>query len=236
MIPVNETNAADAAKSVKNGRCGDEPTAATVRRSAGIGQLAAAMAKAQAELRNPPKDSVNPHFKSRYADLATVRDVVMPVLAKHGLAVVQMPCDLGDHPALMTLLTHASGEWLESTMRTRPTKNDPQGMGSAITYARRYSLQSLAGVAADDDDDGAAGSRPVAHNAPTAHHTANPALRAKITQALAQAPNADEYKRIAGQIKRDYDEGLLTDEDTAILRPIAGETMKRLGLTPAPAK
>jgi hypothetical protein len=156
---INEKNAAETAKAVAG--LVRQPGPSSVRRSAAIGALAAAMAKAQAELRNPPKDSVNPHFKSRYADLATVRDAVVPVLAKNGLAVMQFPCELDDAPALTTVLAHASGEWYETTMKLRPLKNDPQGVGSALTYGRRYALQAIAGVAADDDDDdGHAASQP----------------------------------------------------------------------------
>lgn len=132
----------------------------TVRRSETIAALAKALAGAQAEMRNPAKDSVNPHFRSRYADLATVRDAVIPALARQSLAVVQLPCESESGPTLVTLLIHSSGEWIETSLSLRATKNDPQGIGSALTYARRYALQSVAGVAADDDDDGEAGARP----------------------------------------------------------------------------
>jgi hypothetical protein len=133
---------------------------ATVMQSGSIGALAKALAAAQGEMKNPPKDSVNPHFRSRYADLATVRDAVLPVLSRHGLAVVQTPCDTADGPALCTSLLHESGEWIQSVARLHQVKLDPQGIGSALTYARRYALQSLAGVAADDDDDGNAATAP----------------------------------------------------------------------------
>jgi hypothetical protein len=132
----------------------------TVRRSETTAAIFGALLKAQGELKNPPKDSVNPHYKSRYADLATVREAVLPAFLRHGLAVVQCPCELGADPALTTLLIHESGEWVETTIRLRPAKADPQGVGSALTYARRYALQSVAGVAAEDDDDGNAASRP----------------------------------------------------------------------------
>lgn len=139
-----------------------DPTTCTVRKSPSVAALAKALCAAQAEMENPPKDSVNPHFKSRYADLATVRDTIVPVLVKHKLSVLQLPCECGSGPALTTLLLHESGEWVETTIGLHPSKVDPQGIGSALTYARRYALQSLAGVAADDDDDddGAAASRP----------------------------------------------------------------------------
>lgn len=139
-----------------------------MEQSESIAGLAAALVAAQHDIRNPVKDCVNPFFKSRYADLASVRDAVVPVLAQHGLAVVQMPCVLGVAPALASTLVHKSGEWMRSVMLLNAVKSDPQGMGSAITYARRYALQSIAGVAAEDDDDGNAGSEPPRQQAKSA--------------------------------------------------------------------
>lgn len=123
-------------------------------RSASLSELAKALALAQAELKNPPKDRVNPHFKSRYADLATVRDWVLPALNRQGLSVVQLPCEWSGRPALFTLLLHESGEYLGACLPLLLVKDDPQGMGSALTYARRYALQALVGVAGEEDDDG----------------------------------------------------------------------------------
>lgn len=129
--------------------------------SESIVKLCAAVVSAQAEMRNPPKDSVNPHFKSRFADLATVLDTVKPVLAKHRLAVLQLPCEIeGVGPGLSTMLVHESGEWIRTTVGLRPAKQDPQGVGAALTYARRYGLQAVLGITADDDDDGHQASRP----------------------------------------------------------------------------
>jgi len=131
-----------------------------ILRSSSLAELAQALAKAQAELKNPPKDRVNPHYKSKYADLATIRDTVLPVLNKYGLSVVQLPCELPGNEqvptrvGLWTLLLHESGEYLGSCIPLRPVKDDPQGMGSALTYARRYALQAIAGVAGEEDDDG----------------------------------------------------------------------------------
>ena len=132
----------------------------TVRRSDSLAALSGALASAQGEMTNPTKDSVNPHFKSKYADLATVRDAVIPALSKYGLAVLQLPCEAGSAPALTTLLLHKSGEWIETTLALRAQQNTPQGVGSALTYCRRYALQSIAGVAADEDDDGNASAPP----------------------------------------------------------------------------
>lgn len=132
-----------------------------IQQSESVAKLFAALVAAGAEFRNPPKDSVNPHFKSKYADLATVLDTVRPVLAAHRLAVIQLPVTLdGGAAALATTIVHESGEWIRGTVQLHASKTDPQGIGSALTYARRYGLQAALGIAADEDDDGHAASRP----------------------------------------------------------------------------
>jgi hypothetical protein len=181
----------------------------TVRRSESIAALAAAMCKAQAELKNPPKDSVNPHFKSRYADLATVRDVIVPVLARHGLAVMQFPSDLAGAPALTTVLTHTSGEFIESTARLNPVKSDPQGVGSALTYMRRYTLLGLAGVAAEDDDDGhAATHRPQQQKPATA-----PSPFVVLRNLLENSQAEPALKSAYGAAYKAHEKGEVTDEE-----------------------
>lgn len=126
-----------------------------------INELAAALAKAQAELENVSKDRENPHFRSRYATLAGVLDEVRPKLAKQGISVVQMPVN-GDGTSIgvVTRLLHSSGQWIEGAFYVAPTKADAQGAGSALTYARRYSLMAVAGVGPEDDDAEAAVGRP----------------------------------------------------------------------------
>lgn len=128
-----------------------------------ITKVAAAFVAAQSELGHAPKDSTNPHFKSKYADLATVIDTMRPVLAKHKLAVLQrnQPSERG--VTVQTVLLHESGEWIaDDGLHVPAAKNDPQGFGSALTYTRRYGLASLLGVAQDDDDGNAASTtRPV---------------------------------------------------------------------------
>jgi hypothetical protein len=112
-------------------------------------------------MKNPPKDGENPHFKSRFATLAGVRDAVLPVLSKHGLSVIQSTGSGERGPSVTTLLLHASGQWVECDPLCLPAvKQDPQAYGSALSYARRYSLMALAGVVGDDDDDGQAASKP----------------------------------------------------------------------------
>jgi hypothetical protein len=121
-----------------------------------IKDLAAALAKAQAEIKPALKDADNPFFKSKYADLASVQAACMPHLTKNGLSVVQAIQLIGDNTVLVTTLMHSSGQWLKSVSPVKPTKNDPQGLGSALTYMRRYSLAALVGVAQEDDDGNAA--------------------------------------------------------------------------------
>jgi len=122
-----------------------------------INEIATALAKAQGEIANPAKEAENPHFRSRYADLATVLKTVRPVLAKHGIALTQTTQILDGSLVLVTRL-HWRDEELAGYYPISPVKSDPQGYGSAMTYARRYALQAIVGVAADDDDDGNAAS------------------------------------------------------------------------------
>lgn len=128
--------------------------------SSSITKLAEALKVAQAEMKNPHFDAKNPHFGSSYASLVSVREAVIPVLNKHGLSVTQFPkC----HPerayaGCVSRLMHSSGEWIEEECLLPMGKETAHGAGSAITYARRYSLQSIAGVVADEDDDGNAAS------------------------------------------------------------------------------
>ena len=139
-----------------------------------INELAAALAKAQAEMGAARKDSTNPHFKSSYADLASVRDACVPALTKHGIAVIQSPRLVMNGTALLELETrflHASGQWAADTLVVPLSKVDAQGVGSATTYARRYALAAFACIAqADDDGEAAIGrtSSPMAKVQPVA--------------------------------------------------------------------
>lgn len=120
-------------------------------------QIATALLKAQSEMSNPVKGSANPYFKSKYADLNAVREAVIPVLNQNGIVVLQPMVNIDGRNYIKTLFLHESGESLESLTEIIYTKtNDAQAQGSGITYARRYGLQSLACVGADDDDGNAA--------------------------------------------------------------------------------
>ena len=116
-----------------------------------INELATALSAAQAEMKNATLNKVNPHFKSKYADLAGIRDTVTPALTKHGLAVVQGTDTTEGGIVVVTRLLHKSGQWMESRFPIAYDK--PQTMGSAYTYARRYSLSAMCSISADEDDD-----------------------------------------------------------------------------------
>ena len=145
-------------------------------------KIDAALAKAQAEMTNPAFDSVNPHFKSRYASLAAVRNGIIPIFARHGIACVQELLHLDGKVGCATRLSHA-GQWIEFEPFYLPTsKSDAQGYGSASTYARRYSLQAVAGVAGDEDDDGNAVSQPARRKATTNPVTPTAGAEERVSQ------------------------------------------------------
>lgn len=122
--------------------------------SSGLSNLTKALVKAQAELKNASLNKTNPHFKSRYADLAEIRDTVMPTLSKHGIALVQYTQIGSAGFYLVTRLMHESGEVIESRFPLPENTDKPQQMGSAITYARRYMMAAICGITAEEDDDG----------------------------------------------------------------------------------
>ena len=117
-----------------------------------IGALSADLATAQGRISNAAKNSTNPFFESKYASLAACLDAAKPHLADCRLSVVQMPFFEGGAVGVKTIISHASGEWIASTLKLKPTKMDPQGVGSAITYARRYAFAAMVGLAQADDD------------------------------------------------------------------------------------
>mgnify|MGYP003342078375 CR=1 len=123
-----------------------------MRTSDQLDQLAAALVAARGAMKNAALNKVNPHFKSKFADLTSVIDATTAALKAHGLVVTQAPDVTEQGPVLVTRLLHGSGQWME-THCPLPVVSDMQKMGSAITYARRYSLSAICGIAADEDDD-----------------------------------------------------------------------------------
>jgi hypothetical protein len=139
-----------------------------MQQSESIANLAKALSTVQGKLTYAVKDSANPFFKSKYADLESVWDACRDLLASNGLAVAQFPGDcevrfLEENKSifvmkLTTILTHSSGEWISQEMSVPVTKPDAQGAGSALTYMRRYALAAVVGVVQADDDGNAASS------------------------------------------------------------------------------
>ena len=122
--------------------------------------LSSSLVAALGELENVQKNATNPHFRNRYASLDAILDAVRPVLKKHGLAISQEPLSDEGRVGVTTRIIHSSGESTTSTLLLPVQQSTAQGYGSALTYARRYSLASVLGIAADDDDDGEVASSP----------------------------------------------------------------------------
>jgi len=129
-----------------------------MNKSESITELAKSLVKFHSEMGKVSKDAKNPFYKNKYASLSNIIEAVTKPLNDNGLSIVQMPCNEG----LTTMLVHESGEWISSTSSTPVKDNtDPQKLGSAITYARRYALGAILSLNIDEDDDGQRASTPV---------------------------------------------------------------------------
>lgn len=190
--------------------------------SESISKIAPALLKAQKAISYAIKSETNPFFKNRYADLPTVIDAVKPALNDAGIVFLQTPSPSEDGRLhLTTRFIHESGEWIEDTAVTTLSKQDPQGVGSAITYLRRYSLASFIGLYQDDDDGNAASNN---HAQPQANKTIakkqqekTPSVEA-VKQAIEKAKSHEELGRIekkASEVFANHLE-LLADIRTAI--------------------
>lgn len=165
--------------------------------------LAEALVAFQAEAPPIALDATNPHFKSKFASLGGVMNTVRPVLAKNGLAVIQLPTCAGTAenplPALRTVLLHSSGEREEDVMLLSIDKPGPQAHGSALTYARRYAVLAILGLVGEEDDDGNA-AKPEAE-------------QKKTSEFKAPTPkNGDVTKKLAAVTKKLLDGGHITQE------------------------
>ena len=184
--------------------------------------LAAAMAKVQAVLKPALKDSNNPFFKSKYADLQSCWNACRDALTQNGLSVIQTfrESATGECVTVSTTLLHASGQWISGDLTVKPAKADPQGMGSAATYARRYSLAAIVGLVADEDDDGNAATHAASTKQPAtlpAGATAVPALCGKENRNILECwqGGSDQEKVCVKRILKKYEAngiGSLTDE------------------------
>jgi hypothetical protein len=128
-----------------------------MNKSESIAKISAALVKSQSEMSNAKKESNNPFFKSKYADLNAIREAALPVLNKHGITVIQPTCVVDGINYVETILLHESGEYISSLTQIVVDKvNDAQKHGSGLSYARRYALQSIVCLGAEDDDANAA--------------------------------------------------------------------------------
>ena len=171
-----------------------------MNQSASIAALAAALSKAQASITGALKDSANPFFKSKYADLASCWDACRKPLTDNGLAVIQTiethpTADMREQTVLVTTLAHASGEWMKSYCPILSKDASPQGQGSGITYARRYALAAMVGLAQIDDDAEAAQGRqkPVVRQ--------DPDLIAKIAATTSQTELTVLFKSVPAEVR-----------------------------------
>jgi hypothetical protein len=176
-----------------------------MNKSDNINELATALAKAQGAMRFAIKDANNPFFKSKYADLSSVVEAIREALSGNGLSYMQHLHPSEKHEVCVeTILLHASGQWISCGTLTVPvSKHDAQGFGSALTYARRYSLSAAVGVVADDDDGNAAAQAAPKASAPKPVAKEVPA-KVKEKVAEIQKPHAN------GTISGDPLEGDLT--------------------------
>jgi hypothetical protein len=124
-----------------------------VEQSENITELAKALTKLQGDLKTVPKEKINPFHKSKYADLSAIWEMCRKRLADSGLSLVQSTDVMENNIVLETTLLHTSGQWLRGKLALNPVKMDPQGIGSAMTYGRRYSMCAMLGIATDEDDD-----------------------------------------------------------------------------------
>lgn len=159
-----------------------------MKQSESIKNLAAAMSVAQGAMGAAIKGNSNPFFKSKYADLGSVIEAIKPHFAAQGLSYVQFPVSAESSVGVTTRLMHSSGEWLEQDYFIPLGKMDAQAAGSAITYARRYALQAIAGIPSEDDDGNAA-------------TQAAPAVPQTVTKAQAKIIS-DLIKKTESDLKR----------------------------------
>lgn len=166
-------------------------------------KLDAALAKAQGEIEAASKDKTNPAFKSRYADLTAVWAACRPALAKHGISLTQWPVHAEDGRLhIVTRIAHA-GEWIKAHFSIPVTKQDPQGYGSATTYAKRFTLAAALGVVADEDDDGnhASGRNAPARAPEPAISTQTESLGDTFVRKFNEAATAEAFEEEVGKAR-----------------------------------
>ncbi|ADY20334.1 ERF family protein [Bacillus paranthracis] len=173
-----------------------------MNRSETIAELSKSLVKFNTEVNRIAKDAKNPFHKNNYATLDTIIDEVRPILSQHGLSIIQIPSGDGQNVTLKTLLLHESGEWLESDALTmKPVKNDPQAIGSCMTYARRYSLAAFLSLNTGEDDDGNNATRGQDKPKKQPNRNQNSNTPPKEQQRQAEVANNQRIQAIHAQIR-----------------------------------
>ena len=167
-------------------------------------ELFAALAKAQAELGTAREDGRNPHFRSTYATLESVRGVVVPAFTRHGLSITQHPGLDGENVTMTTVVGHSSGQYMMSTSAVPLGKRrDSHAYGSACTYLRRFSMAAIASAVTGEDDDGnASSSRGATQTARKAAPKAKPQARAQKAASPRPGPNMGHHDSWSGSSRR----------------------------------
>ena len=191
-----------------------------------IKELAEALATAQGEMESPEKTkeavirSAKGNYKYKYADIADVLKCVKPVMSKYGLSHIQGTVLVDGHMVLRTRIMHKSGEFIESDYPVCATDNNHQSMGSAMTYARRYALSSMVGIAAVDDTDaqGAAQSGSGAKKAKSTYQTKKEVDWSKVQDSIDKAPDHDKLDKVAERVEANKGEWSPSYYDQAVQR------------------
>lgn len=204
--------------------------------SENINEIAGALAKAQSEMQNAVFDSENPHFKSKFASLAALRDAVVPSLAKHGISILQDLENVEGGISCTTYLLHSSGQKLVFGPLIIPyTKSDAWGMGSAATYAKRYQMAAISCVVGDSDDDAVGATGKGIQKAYDAPHSPAGDAAAHVDSDLAQAA----AKRMTTILETDVDEdrkAMLVAGESDVLNKNQSLYIAAAGLLPAPKR
>lgn len=193
-------------------------------------ELYTALSLAQGKVENAKKLSKNPHFKSNYADLATIWDVIREPFTSEGLSVLQLPCEApAGHVGLLTMLCHKSGQSIgEKYFLGLKDASNPQQVGSALTYAKRYALLGLAGIASEDDDGNAATGRPSPPAAVVDYSSTMAETMIKL-----QSCTDEEARALYSQV---FNSGITEPSKGTLLKQMYDSIQARVKATPATAK
>lgn len=206
-----------------------------MKKSETITELSKAFAKTQKEMKQPLKDANNPFFKSKYVPLENVVEAITESASKNGLSFTQYPSsDEAGNVTVGTLVMHESGEWIEyDPIKMKPVKNDPQSIGSAITYAKRYALSAIFGITSDQDDDGNEATQAKKQPAKQQAQASDPRIDKKFAQGYQQeiAEYAQEHNKDRGTVSQWFLQSLNVADYTEIKQSqmaIAEELIKKM--------